>query len=112
MNYIMDIWNAIQGIATHADLITIAIAVVAVLAAGFLMDGLGSIVTMTFIALVAFGVLQYARAVLLGGANAAALADVDWHALMTMQVQLLLAYAIAFAILIAIVSLIRSLIFR
>jgi hypothetical protein len=75
-------------------------------------ESLASIVTMTFAGLVAFAVLQYGRGVLFDKQDASALASTDWHNLMTMQVQILLAYAVAFAVLIAIVSFIRSLVFR
>ena len=112
MDWLNEIWNSVYAIFTSADMITLAIIAVVVLAAGFMMEGLGSIVTMTFVALVAFAVLQYIRAVALNGQNASALAQTDWHNFLAWPMQGLVAYAIAFAVLIGVISLIRSLVFR
>lgn len=98
-------------------MITLAIIAVVVLAVGYMTEGLTSLVTMTFVGLIAFAILQYVRALAGIGMpaskqDAMTLAQTDWHGLMTWPVGGLIAYAIAFAILIGAVSLIRSLVFR
>jgi len=112
MSSFMDLWNAITTIFTSADMITLAIMIVIVLAAGFIMQGFESIVTTTFVALVLFGVASYVRAVAMNGQNAAQLAETRWHDFLGMTVQSIVAYAIAFAVAIGIVHLIRSVVAR
>jgi hypothetical protein len=112
MSALLDLWHSIVGIVTAGDWIGLAIMVVVALVAGFAMQNFGSIVTATFGALVAYGVATYIRAVAKPGAKAAALAQSDWHDLLSLQVHSLLAYAVAFAIVIAIVHLVRSFVTR
>jgi hypothetical protein len=117
MAWLTDLWNQITQIFTTADMITLAMIAIVVIAVGFMTESLSSIVTMTFVGLVAFAILEYVRALTGVGMpasnqDATALAQTDWHNLLTMQVQLLIAYAVAFAVLIGIVSTIRSLVFR
>jgi glucan phosphoethanolaminetransferase (alkaline phosphatase superfamily) len=112
MDWLNDLWNQISQIFSSADTTTLIIIALAVLAVGFMTESLASIVTMTFVGLVIFAVLQYARGVLLDKQDINTLAQTDWHNLMALQVQVLLAYAIAFAVLIGAVSLVRSLVFR
>jgi hypothetical protein len=79
--------------------------------AGFAMQKIASLVTATFGALVLFGLSNFVRGAL-AGKSATALAQSDWHNLLALQVQVLLAYAIAFAVVIAIVHVIRSAVMR
>ncbi len=112
MSSLMDVWNGIVSIFGSADMITLGIIIVIVLAAGFIMQGFESIVTTTVIALVLFGLAGYVRAVALSGKNAAALAESQFHGFLGMTMQTLLAYAIAFAIGIGIIHLVRSIVMR
>lgn len=111
MSALIDVWNTIHGIITTADMVTLAIMVVIALAAGFTMQSMSSIVTTTFVALLAFALAGYVRAVI-AGQNAAAFAQTDWHGFLSLQMLTLLAYAITFAIVIAIVHAIRSVVLR
>lgn len=112
MSSFMDIWQAITAIFTSADLITLAIMVVIVLAAGFIMQGFDSIVTTTFVALILFAIAGYVRAVALNGQNAAKLAESQFHNFLGMTAQSLVAYAVAFAVAIGIVHIVRSIVMR
>ena len=112
MSVIWDIWNTIHGIVTSSDTITLALAVVILLAAGFMMQGFESLLTTTLVALLAFALLGYVRAVTLDKQNAAAFATTDWHNFLGLHMLTLLAYAVTFAIGIAIVHLVRSLVMR
>ncbi len=112
MTIFWDIWNAIHAVITTSDMITLGIAAVVLLAAGFMMQGMESLVTTTLIALVAFALLGYVRAVTLGKQNAVAYATTDWHNFLGLPMITLLAYAITFAIGIAVVNLVRSLVLR
>jgi hypothetical protein len=112
MSILWDIWNTIHGIVTSADWITLLIAAVVLLAAGFLMQGMEALLTTTLLAMLAFGLLGYVRAVTVGKQNAAAYATTDWHNFATTTGLTLLAYAVVFAVVIAVVHLVRSLIFR
>jgi hypothetical protein len=112
MSALTDIWNNINGILHSADTITLVIMAVIVLGAGFLMEELGSIVTVTVGALIVFALAGFVRAVAMNGANAAQLAQSDWHDFLAWQVQGLVAYAVLFAVAIAVIQLIRSLVMR
>lgn len=114
MSALMDLWHSIHGIITTADWITLVLIAIVAIAAAFMTEGLASIVSATFAALVIFAVAVFARAALLGGSktDVATLAQNDWHSLMGWQIEMLLAYAIIFAVVIAVVSTIRNLVFR
>ncbi len=114
MSAITDIWHTIQGILTGPDHITVAIIVLVAIGAAFMIEGLAAIINSTFVALVAFGVVQIIRQAATGGGKGdiSGMIQGDWHALMGWQVQMLLAYAIIFAVLIAVLSTIRNLVFR
>ena len=71
------------------------------LGAGFMMQGFGSIVTTTVVALIAFALAGYVRAVTMGGQNASAFASKDWHNFQDLHMMTLLAYAVTFAVVIA-----------
>jgi len=112
MSALTDIWNNINGILHAADTITLVIMAVIALGAGFLMEGLGSLVTVTVGALVVFALAGFVREVTTHGANAAQLAQTDWHNFLAWQVQGLIAYAVLFAVVIAVIQLLRSLVMR
>ncbi|HVZ91257.1 MAG TPA: hypothetical protein VG843_06375 [Rhizomicrobium sp.] len=112
MSEIWDIWNAIHGIVTQADMITLAIGAVILLVAGFFMQGLDSIITTTVIAMAAFGLAGFLRAVTIGGQKASEYAVADWHNFTALNALTLLAYGVTFAVGIAVVHLIRSLVLR
>jgi hypothetical protein len=107
----MDIWHTAHGILTTSDVITLGIMAVVAIGAGFMMQGLGSIVTTTVVALVAFSLVSYVRAVTLGGQNASAYATTDWQAFQNLHMLQLLAYSVTFAVVIAVAHTARSLIF-
>jgi hypothetical protein len=111
MSELMNLWHSITGIVSSSDVVTLIIMAVVAIGAGFAMQGMGSLVTATFGALVLFGLANFVREAI-KGKSAMTLAQSDWHSLLAMQVQLLLAYAIAFAIVIAIVHTIRSVVMR
>jgi hypothetical protein len=113
MSALLDIWHSVIAIVTSGDWITLAIMAVIALAAGFSMQSFGSIVTSTFVALVVFALAIYLRAIATGGTkNASALAQTDWHNLLALSVHSVLAYAIAFAIVIGAVHIVRTLVTR
>jgi cellobiose-specific phosphotransferase system component IIC len=114
MSVFTDLWNSILGILTSSDYITLAIIVVIAIGVALITQSLADIVTSTFIALVAFAVIVLVRAAIVGGSkmDVSTLVQADWRALMGWQVQLLLAYAIIFAVLIAAISIIRKLAMR
>lgn len=111
MSELMSMWHSIQGIITSSDTVTLIIMAVVAIGAGFAMQNVGSLVTATFGALVLFGLATFVRAAL-GSKNPVSLAQSDWHSLLALQVQVLLSYAIAFAIVIAIIHYVRSLVMR
>jgi uncharacterized membrane protein HdeD (DUF308 family) len=116
MSAVMELLNSVIAIITSNlsahDYITLALIAVIAIAAGFMMQGMGSLVNTTVVALVVFGLALFVRGITMGGQNAAALADKDWHALLGWSVSGLLAYAILFAVVIAVVQVVRSLVMR
>ncbi|HXC56889.1 MAG TPA: hypothetical protein VNU97_16440 [Rhizomicrobium sp.] len=109
--FIMDIWHAMHAILTTSGWITLAIMAVIALGAGYMMSSFGSLVSTTVVALVAFALVSYARAITLGGQKASAYAATDWQAFQNLHMLDLLAYALLFAIVIAVAHAARSLIF-
>jgi len=105
-----DIWHTILNIVHSADTITLVLMAVAAIAAGFLMQEMGAVVTTTIVALIAFAVLNFIRAVALQHADAGALLTADWKAFEAMQALVLLSYAILFGVVIAVVSTVRGLV--
>lgn len=114
MSAILDIWHSIENVFRTSDYITLAIIAVVAVGAALITDGFAALVTATFIALVAFAVAVLTRAAIAesGKTDFSVLVQTDWHNFMGWQVQMLLAYAIIFAVLIAIVSTIRNLVRR
>lgn len=111
MPFLLDIWHAIHAIVTTSDLITLGIMAVIALGAGLLMHSYGSIVTTTVIALVAFALAGYARAVVTGQ-NASAFAASDWQAFLSLQMRQFMPYVLIFVMGIAIAHTARTLIAR
>ncbi|HEY2034486.1 MAG TPA: hypothetical protein VGH02_12445 [Rhizomicrobium sp.] len=105
-----DIWQTILNIVHSADPITLVLMAVAAIGAGFMMMDLSGVVTSALIALIAFAVLNFIRAVALQHADAGALLTADWKAFEAMHGLVLLSYAILFGVVIAIVSTVRSLV--
>jgi hypothetical protein len=112
MSALLDIWHTIQGILTHADWITLAIIAVVAIAAGFAIQGLNSILGATVLGLVGFVLLVFVRAVTLGKQDFTAYANTGWHDILGVQMMTLLSYFVIFAVLIGVVHLIRSAVFR
>lgn len=112
MSSLMDFWHSVVAVYSSADMITLGIIIVIVLAAGVIMQGFEAIVTTTVVALILFGLAGYVRGVVLNGQNAAQMAETQWHGFLGMTMQTLLAYAVTFAIGIAIIHLIRSILTR
>ena len=112
MSIVWDIWNTIRAIVTSSDMITLAIGLVVVVAAGFMMQGMESLASTTLVALVAFALLGYLRMVTLGKQPAVAYATTDWHNFTSTNGLTLLAYALIFAVGIAVVQLVRSVVAR
>ncbi len=112
MSVLTDIWNAINAILTAGDVINLVIIAVIAIGAGFMIESMGSLIAATVGALIVFVIASFAREVLQHGANAGQLFDVYWAAFKAMSPLVILAYALIFAILTAIVNLVRSLIFR
>lgn len=112
MSALMDLWHTMHGIVVSSDIVTLVIMAIIALGAGFMMQSMSSIVTTTFVALIAFALAGYVRAVTAGGENAAAYAQTDWHGFMGLPMMTLVAYAVTFAIVIALVHVVRSLILR
>jgi hypothetical protein len=109
MSSFIDIWHDIQGILTGSDWLTLGAIVIIATSLAFMTEGFSMLITSTFVALVAFGVVMIARSIFIAGGktDAAGLIQDDWHAFMDWQVHLLLAYAIIFALLIALAGSIR-----
>jgi hypothetical protein len=111
MESLNHLWSAIQAVVLHSDYISLGIIVLIAIAAGFLMDGLSSLVSVTVLALIVFGIAGYAQGILLHGQNASAYATTTLHNLEVVQMLTVLAYAITFAVLIGVVHTVRSLVF-
>jgi hypothetical protein len=109
MSALMDIWHTIQAVVTSADYWTLGAAILVVIVAGFIMEGLGSLISATVMSLLIFALLKFAIAMTVGGQHdAEALALSNWQAFVDLKMLTLLAYAITFGVLIAVVNLIRS----
>jgi len=113
MSALLDLWHSVMGIVTSGDYIALVIIAVIALALGFTMQGMGSLVTTTVSALALFAVAIFIRGVATAhGKAAGALAQTDWGNLQAVTVHTLLAYAILFAIVLAVVQIIRSIVAR
>jgi hypothetical protein len=113
MSALLDLWHSVMGIVTSGDYIALVIIAVIALALGFTMQGMGSLVTTTVSALALFAVAIFIRGVATAhGKGAAALAQTDWGNLQGVTFHTVLAYAILFAIVLAVVQIIRSIVAR
>jgi hypothetical protein len=106
----MEVLRSITGIFTTADMVTLLIMTAVAFGAGIAMQRMSSLVTATFGALVLFGVTVFVRATTVGGKDAMMLARTEWKNLLSLQLQELLAYAIAFAVAISLVHYVCSLV--
>lgn len=112
MSFLMDIWNAVHGILTTSDIMTLGIMAVIALGAGIMMQSAGSLLNTTVIALLAFALVEYALAITIGKHPAGQFAAADWQAFKVIQGLTLLAYALIFGVVIAVAHGIRSAIGR
>ncbi len=108
MPFFNEICLAFHGIVAASDSLTLAIMIVIAIGAGALMRKLESIVTVTFVALIAFALFCYAKTVLVGRGNASDFALTYWQAFQNLHMLTLMAYAIGFAAVILAVYLARS----
>ena len=111
MSELWNLWHSISAIITSSDAVTLAIMAVVAIGAGFAIQSMGALVTATFGALVIFALAEFVREAL-KGKSAGAVAVSGWHSLLAMQVQILIAYAIAFGVVIALVRTVRSVVMR
>jgi hypothetical protein len=112
MAYLLDVWHAIHSIVTTSDIITLALMALIAAGAGFMIESFSSIVSATVVALIAFALASYLRAVIVGGQSAEQFASKDWQAFQSLHMLTLLAYALSFAAIIAVTHLARTLILR
>jgi heme/copper-type cytochrome/quinol oxidase subunit 2 len=73
---------------------------------------MGSVVTTTLVALIAFALVEYVLAITVHKQNASAFATTDWQAFQNLHMLTLLAYAILFGVVIGVAHTARSLISR
>jgi hypothetical protein len=111
MSILTDLWSSVHAIVMSADWVTLAIMVAIALGAGFMMQNYASIVTTTFVALIAFALAGYVRAIV-AGQNAESYAQTDWHNFLGLHMLTLVAYALTFAIVISLVHAVRSIVQR
>jgi len=111
MSALMEIWGAIHAILLGSGVVPLVLIAVIAIGAGFMMQNFNSIVSTTFVALIAFALATYVYAIM-RGAPAEASAQADWHNFLDLHMLTLLAYALTFAVLIAIVHFLRSLVMR
>jgi hypothetical protein len=105
-----DNWNTIQSIVHSADTIQLVLMAVVALGAGFMMMELGSVVSTTVVALIAYAILNFIRAIVLQHADITGLLTADWKAFEVMTGLVIISYAILFGVVIAIVSTVRGLV--
>jgi hypothetical protein len=111
MSVLLQIWHAVQAVIVSADYYTLGAAVVIIIIAGFLIEGVRSILPATLAALLAFVLVKFALALSVGNQHdVEALARADWRAFVDLKMLVLLAHALIFGVLIGIVSTIRSMI--
>lgn len=111
MSILLQVWHAIQAVIVSADYYTLGAAVVIIIIAGFLIEGVRSIVPATLAALLAFVLAKFAIAMAVGNQHdVEALARADWRAFVDLKMMVLLAHALIFGVLIGVVSTIRSMI--
>ena len=97
---IQTIQDVIASLFLHSDIIRLAILLVIVAAAGWMMRDFREIVTATVLALLVFAVVSYAEAVATAGNNAGTYAMGGMNRLLSMNALSISAYAACFATLI------------
>ena len=110
MSFLMDIWHAVHDILFSGDWRTLAVIAVIALGAGYMMQGAGSVVNTTLVALIAFALIEYALAITIGKQNPSATATADWKAFQDLHMLTLVAYSLIFAVGIGIAHTARTLI--
>jgi hypothetical protein len=108
MSIFVDLWQSIGTVFGSFDPISFAIMALVSVGAGFMMTGMGSIVTATFGALIIFALAIFARAALTAK-DAQGIARSDWHDFLAMPIHTLAVYALVFGVFIAIIYGLRSL---
>jgi len=112
MSALMEIWHAIQAVVSSADYYTLGIAVVIILAAGFLLEGLNSIFNVTLVSLIVFVLAKFGLALATGHhVDPEAELTSFWTSFVDLKMLTLVAYLVTFGVLIALVNAVRS-IFR
>jgi hypothetical protein len=110
MSLLWDYCHQVQSIVTDWDVVTIAIAVILILVAGSAIQGFGALLNATLLALIGFAVALFIRGAIAGPGDPGQLAAKNWQDFIAMPMLELLAYALPFALLIAIIHTIRKLI--
>jgi hypothetical protein len=110
MPFLMDIWHAILAIITTADWKTLVAMAVIALGAGYMMQSMGSVVSTTVVALLAFALIEYALAITVGKQNPAGYATTDWDAFKHLAMLTLVAYGVIFGVAIGVAHTAKTLI--
>jgi hypothetical protein len=106
-----DLSQSIASAFGSFDAVAVAIMALICVGAGFMMTGMGSIVTATCGALAIFALATFARDALTAK-DPQGLARSDWHDFLDLPMHTLAVYALVFGIVIAIVYGLRSLVRR
>lgn len=112
MSALTGIWNQIIALVTTTDAAMLVVAVLIIVGTSILVRGVGALGSATIAALAVFGLANYAQGVALKGQNAVASAGIEWQKLMDMHGAMLIAYFVAFLVLIAFCYFARSMILR
>lgn len=104
---LQDVIASIQTVFGNASAISLVIMLVVVLAGGLALHSFGRLVSVTFWALVVYGLAELFL-LLTKGVGIAELPDRGWSTLKTMMVNDLVVYFIAFAVLISVVHLVSG----
>ncbi|MBI1391870.1 MAG: hypothetical protein GC152_03925 [Alphaproteobacteria bacterium] len=114
-----DVFGIIRGVFLHGDVISLAIAFGSVVIAALIMQRASQIGAMTLLALFLFVIGSFLRAVVGGGPAEMSTADVagaqlnaSWSQFMNLQASSLLAYFIAFMVLILVFFAAKSVVSR
>jgi hypothetical protein len=108
MSIFVDLWQSINAVFGSFDPLSFAIMALVSVGAGFMMTGMGSIVTATFGALIVFALASFTRAAL-AAKDTQGLARSDWHDFLALPLHTLAVYALVFGVLIAVIYGMRSL---
>ena len=108
MSIFVDLSQSIGAVFGSFDSVSFAMMALVSVGAGFMMTGMGSIVTATFGALIVFALASFARAALTAK-DTQGIARSDWHDFLAMPMHTLAVYALVFGVIIAIIYGLRSL---